>query len=45
MSAMRLCARLTETLGAKIPIRAVFECPRLGSFAARVEELRAAAGG
>jgi acyl carrier protein len=45
MSAMQLCARLTADLGVTIPIRAVFECARLGAFAARVEELGAAAGG
>ncbi|MBW8770258.1 MAG: amino acid adenylation domain-containing protein, partial [Gemmatimonadetes bacterium] len=42
--ALRVLAKVGERLGVRVPLRVIFESSTVAAFAARVDELRAAAG-
>ncbi|HLL84467.1 MAG TPA: condensation domain-containing protein, partial [Longimicrobium sp.] len=42
LRALRVTARVAEALGARVPLRALFEAPRLADYALRVDEALAA---
>lgn len=45
LAAVRMIARLRDSLGVEVPVRAIFDHPRLGDFAARVHDAPPAAAG